>query len=761
MNIFVIEEEKRLNRKLSIRVFAMLLVISIVMSSLNIEALKAKISQPLPVSYMDENFPDSYKIYIDNLKAKHPNWTFKAVHLNLDWNTALSHETYEVSDGISTVEDSFGSEWKKDGENNYQDGNYVTASKAGVAYVMDPRNFLTDEGVFQFEVLDFNEVCQPLNAVEASLASTLMGSTRKKQYMYYGSWYDLDKTYAQLIYDYSKEVGINPVHIASRIKQENGGRIDTNKMINGSSGLYNYFNIVAYDSSGASALTNGLNYARKNGWTSPNTALKGGIKYIHDKYVKWGQDTIYFERFDVNNPGQGQYLLGTGYMTNIFAPRSESKITYNAYKSYNMLDLPFEFHIPVYDNMPSNPCQMPVPNEVYFEEDNTKVYLDDPSDSGVNDTFWIRSAPDTSSSYDVLVETKEGQENRTHFTRTGIGHNTLFDRIQYEDGKIGYILKKWVYEVKYTKVSDISLNITYTDLTVGDKLNLVANISPENADNKSINWSSSDSNIASVDENGVVTANNVGVATITAVTVDQGKSAICTVNVESNKVTGISLPNSSYDVTIGSSTIITPSFTPSTAKNTNYSIVSSDPSVATVNGVVINAISKGTTTLTFISEDGGYSVKATLNVLSNEDEKIDFDKSFRVENKQISNINPNENSVKNIKEKINSNYDIELLDISGKTLGNDDLVGTGTVIRFLKNSEIKDEYTIILYGDVDGSGVINARDLLMLQRYILGKTSLNQVQVKAGIIDKQSQAPNASDLLKIQRHILGKYKIEQ
>ena len=73
-----------------------------------------------------------------------------------------------------------------------------------------------------------------------------------------------------------------------------------------------------------------LTYAKNHGWTNVGAALKGGMQYIYDKYIKYGQNTIYFERFDVNNPGSGQWLLGTGYMTNIFAPRSEALITYNA-----------------------------------------------------------------------------------------------------------------------------------------------------------------------------------------------------------------------------------------------------------------------------------------------------------------------------------------------------------------------------------------------------------------------------------------------
>ena len=101
------------------------------------------------------------------------------------------------------------------------------------------------------------------------------------------------------------------------------------------------------------------------------------------------------------------------------------------------------------------------------------------------------------------------------------------------------------------------------------------------------------------------------------------------------------------------------------------------------------------------------------------------------------------------------------MDINGKEIFGTELVGTGTKIQFSKNNTVEEEYTVLIYGDVDGSGVINARDLLVLQRYLLNKTELSQIQVKASITDKKSQVPYALDLLVIQRHILGMYTIEQ
>ena len=748
-------------KNLKFKGIILLLVICIITSTINFQEVKGAIYSNLPVSYIDENFPSSYMPYINALKEKHPNWVFKAVHTGLDWNTVLSHESYEVNEGISLVDDIYGAEWKRDGQNYYQDGNYVTASKQAVAYVVDPRNFINENGIFQFEVLSYNGATQSVNAVQSVLAATPMGGQYKDKYKSYGTWHDLGTTYAELIHSISEDVGINPVHIASRIRQENSGNIINGSLINGDYGVYNFFNIGAYDANGQSAVTNGLNYARDQVWTSVSAALRGGIEYIYSKYIKWGQDTIYFERFDVNNPGTAQWLLGTGYMTNIFGPKGEALITYNAYNSYNMIDSPFEFHIPVYENMPEEVASMPVPSDVYFIEDDTRVYLDDPSDSGATDEFWIRTGPDTVSTIlEVLYETVDGGENRTKFTRIGIGQNTLYDKIQYDDGRIGYILKKWVYEYKYNEVESVSLNTTYSNLNVGDTLKLTATINPSNADNKNVKWTSSDPSIATVDSNGNVKGIKTGIATITVTTEDKAKTAICTVNVVSNKVTGITLDKTNYILHIGDSLAITPTITPSTATNTNYIVTSSNSDVVSVKDNIITANNIGEATLTFKTEDGGFTVEAKVTV-TNEDNDIFVDDSLRLEDNILSRIELNNNLVLDIKNMINTNYDITVIDIDGEELANDDRVGTGTKIQFKENGEIIQEYTVLIYGDVDGSGVINARDLLMLQRYILGKAELENIQVKASIIDKVSQAPKAADLLKIQRHILGKYVIEQ
>ena len=78
---------------------------------------------------------------------------------------------------------------------------------------------------------------------------------------------------------------------------------------------------------------------------------------------------------------------------------------------------------------------------------------------------------------------------------------------------------------------EVTLNINCAELKVGETFQLEATVSPENATNKSVTWSTSDNKVAVVDKNGLVTAYNAGTATITAKTVDGGKAATCQVSI--------------------------------------------------------------------------------------------------------------------------------------------------------------------------------------------------------------------------------------
>lgn len=108
-----------------------------------------------------------------------------------------------------------------------------------------------------------------------------------------------------------------------------------------------------------------------------------------------------------------------------------------------------------------------------------------------------------------------------------------------------------------TLVNKVSLDKTELDLTVGDTQTLTATITPDDANNKNVSWSSDKPSVATVDENGKVTAVAAGTANITVKTVDGEKTAVCTVTVTAKSSGGSSSSSSSaptYPVTAPSKT---------------------------------------------------------------------------------------------------------------------------------------------------------------------------------------------------------------
>jgi len=163
-------------------------------------------------------------------------------------------------------------------------------------------------------------------------------------------------------------------------------------------------------------------------------------------------------------------------------------------------------------------------------------------------------------------------------------------------------------------VTGVSLNKTSITLTAGGSEILTATVTPSNATNKGVTWSSSNTSVATVDNNGKVTAKAGGTATITVKTNDGNKTATCkvTVNVA---VTGVSLNKTSLTLTVGGSETLTKTVTPSDATNKGVTWSSSNTSVATVdNNGKVTAKATGTATITVKTNDGNKTATCSVTV---------------------------------------------------------------------------------------------------------------------------------------------------
>ena len=205
-------------------------------------------------------------------------------------------------------------------------------------------------------------------------------------------------------------------------------------------------------------------------------------------------------------------------------------------------------------------------------------------------------------------------------------------------------------------VSSITLDSTSMTLIEGETQTLTATISPSNAENQKVLWSSNNSSVASV-KDGVVSAIKVGTATITAKSDDGGKTATCTVTVEAKNtpVTGVTLDKTSHEMTEGDEVTLTASVSPENATNKNVSWSSSNTSVATVDNGKVKALKAGTATITVKTEDGSKTAtcEITVNAKVYPVESISLDKtSYKmIEGDEITltaTVNPENATNKNI-----------------------------------------------------------------------------------------------------------------
>ena len=316
-------------------------------------------------SYMTkQGFPESYKPYLRKLHEQHPKWIFTAQKLGVDWNTALKEECVV---GRNLVRSSALASWKSMEKGAYDfnggywyglDGSWVAASKEIIMYYMDPRNFLNDTYIFMFENQSYDPSYQTESGVKTILADTFMSKSytcpdTKKKY-----------TYSQTFMDAAKKSGVSPYHLASRCRNEQGvnGAPQSLGTVKGYENYFNFFDIQAYATSTMTAAEMGCKYAKTTNptyllpWTNQYKSIVGGSIFLGTGYITKGQDTLYLQKFDMVDGGNGLYYHQ--YMTCVFGQANEAISLKNAY-SQDILNSAMEFKIPVYNNMPDKLCPKP------------------------------------------------------------------------------------------------------------------------------------------------------------------------------------------------------------------------------------------------------------------------------------------------------------------------------------------------------------------------------------------------------------------
>ena len=183
-------------------------------------------------------------------------------------------------------------------------------------------------------------------------------------------------------------------------------------------------------------------------------------------------------------------------------------------------------------------------------------------------------------------------------------------------------------------VESVELDAQNVTLKIGETTTLTATITPDNATNKNVTWSSGNEDIATVDNGGKVTAQGVGETMITVTTEDGQKTAECVVTVieksdpepEEIPVESVELDVQNVILKIGETTTLTATITPDNATNKNVTWSSENEDIASVNNGIVTAVGPGETMITVTTEDGEKTAECTILVIEPEPEEIHVEK---------------------------------------------------------------------------------------------------------------------------------------
>ncbi len=383
----------------------------------------------------EQGFPESYKPALRKLHQAHPTWVFQAFHA-VEYNNSSKKLTFSkaVQDQYQAVKRSNGAYTSRscvpgwaplcevafeaplyNFRNNtwvfIDAGGWRPANREMVAYTMDPRTWLDEQHIFQFERLSYEPNVQNLTLIFNALKGTFMESdtetyqppvpssdptdsaassptdpaapdptdsssdnttdpTPENMPLPRGCVEYIDdqgqtkiKTYAEIFMEAAEITGVNPFFLVQRcimeVSPQGGGAVSGT--VAGYEGYYNFYNIRAF--SGSDPVLNGLKYARYGAtnsgplevertryflpWDNQWRAIVGGSAWIADEYIRHGQDTLYLQKFNLAGSISHQY------MANLYAPKYESARTFINYLDQGVIETPFVFKIPVMADMPA------------------------------------------------------------------------------------------------------------------------------------------------------------------------------------------------------------------------------------------------------------------------------------------------------------------------------------------------------------------------------------------------------------------------
>ncbi len=354
---------------------------------------------------------------IQELQKKYPNWTFKLLYTNLDWNTVIANEYQgHGSSPKNLVANTRDSSWicSTCGNRAYDNGSWRCASESAIRYIMDPRNFLNETDIFQFEELTGTNA--QISIVQSMTRGTFL------------------QGHEQGIVNTANNYQINAYYIVARLIQEQGKSGST--LVSGASGYYNAFNIGASGANSSQIIQNGLAYAKRQGWNTLEKSIDGGIKFVANEYIKKGQNTLYLQKFNVTTNGTYWHQ----YQQNLTAAGTEGSTLRGTYQDVGAIASAHTFIIPMYMNMPAT---ISLPPELI----NSNLPTSDLVKINVNSSLKLRKSPEDATLVawlwkdEVVARLEKG---------TSKINGTYWDKVQKANGQVGWTARQtFDYESTY------------------------------------------------------------------------------------------------------------------------------------------------------------------------------------------------------------------------------------------------------------------------------------------------------------------------
>lgn len=419
-------------RKKILVIFRLILTYIIICLALSSEVFAISQSVSSDFNSINSGEYPQIKEMIQQLKQQHPSWNFKILYTDIEWSEAIANEFVGHGSSPRNLIPANNSNYTGDwicpvcGPNKvYDSGSWLCASESAIKYMMDPRNSLNGSDIFQFLELSYNGYNMDTVRSMVSKASFLNNDSCINTLISAGEKYN-----------------VNVYYLIARILQEQGSDgtvLSSGAGYNGQYvGYYNVFNIGASGSGKDAVILNGLKRAESEGWTSIESSIDGGVRIIANSYIAKGQNTLYLQKFDVENTDG---LYWHQYMQNILAAQNEGSELRKTLEKFNLIESDYTFVIPVYKNMPSSASPRPSTTSTGGTE-NELVRIN------VTNSLYIRETPGKNAKKIGSVFKDEIVTRLEKATSKIDG--TYWDYIMKSDGTKGYAAREtYDYESSY------------------------------------------------------------------------------------------------------------------------------------------------------------------------------------------------------------------------------------------------------------------------------------------------------------------------